>query len=412
LNLSLISLFSGIGGLDYGFEKAGFETLIAVDSDKVCREVIKRNRQWKVVEVESSKGTLTADLSQMSSRDILRAVGLRKKELDVLIGGPPCQPFSKAGYWARGDSRRLKDPRAGTLHDFLRIIRDTLPKVFLVENVPGFAFFRKNHGLNLLIREIKAINTTFGTNYRTAVQVINAADYGVPQIRHRLFIVGCRDGHEFIFPAKTHCEPGIVQPNKLKPYVTAWEAFADLPKPSMTEELKVGGKWGALLPSIPEGYNYLWHTSRGGGKAIFGWRTRYWSFLLKLAKNKPAWTIPAEPGTATGPFHWRNRRLSIPEMSRLQTLPRSLVLDMGYRDAQRLIGNAVPSLLAEVLASQIREQIFEQRFQNGKKYFQVSSKPIPKPEPVMQVPRKYLRLVGSYADHPGPGLGPLYADND
>ena len=240
----------------------------------VCREVIRRNRKWKILEVESSNGSLTGDLSQMSSREVLREAGLRKKELDVLIGGPPCQPFSKASLLGRRVIRDVpKDPRAGTLHDFLRMIRDALPKVFLMENVPGLAFFRKNHGLNLLIREIRAINIKFGTKYRPIIQVINAADLGIPQIRHRLFIVACRDGREFRFPAKTHCTPVLANSTGMKPYVTAWEAFANLSKPPVSEELQVRGKWGGLLPSIPEGYNYLWHTTRGGGKSIFGWRT-------------------------------------------------------------------------------------------------------------------------------------------
>ena len=89
----------------------------------------------------------------------------------------------------------------------------------------------------------------------------------------------------------------------------------------MERTLTVGGKWADLLPTIPEGQNYLWHTNRGGGSQLFGWRTRYWSFLLKLAKNLPSWTIQAHPGSSIGPFHWRNRKLSVPEMCRLQTFP-------------------------------------------------------------------------------------------
>src|SRR5262249_18489369 len=114
------------------------------------------------------------------------------------------------------------------------------------------------------------------------------------------------------------------------------------------------------LPSIPEGENYLWHTARGGGMPLFGWRTRYWSFLLKLAKDRPAWTIQAQPGPATGPFHWTNRRLSSQELCRLQTFPDGLQFDCGRNDVQRMLGNAVPSLVAEVIAREIRGQLLEQ----------------------------------------------------
>src|SRR6185369_15502643 len=104
-----------------------------------------------------------------------------------------------------------------------------------------------------------------------------------------------------------------------------------------------------LLPSIPEGENYLHHTPRKGGLPLFGWRTRYWSFLLKLAKNQPSWTIQAQPGSAIGPFHWQNRRLAWQEMAALQTFPREFEIASSTVEIQRQIGNAVPSLMAEIL---------------------------------------------------------------
>lgn len=91
---------------------------------------------------------------------------------------------------------------------------------------------------------------------------------------------------------------------------------------------------------------------------LFGWRTRYWSFLLKLSKQRPSWTIQAQPGPAIGPFHWTSRKLSAQEMCRLQTFPDGLAFDCGRTDIQRMLGNAVPSLVTEVLAWQIRRQLF------------------------------------------------------
>jgi DNA (cytosine-5)-methyltransferase 1 len=122
---------------------------------------------------------------------------------------------------------------------------------------------------------------------------------------------------------------------------------------------QVGGKWGDLRPTIPAGENYLWHTDRGRGKPLFGWRTRYWSFLLKLSKRLPSWTVQAQPGAAIGPFHWNTRKLSFHELCRIQTFPDSLLLGSGRTEMQRMLGNAVPSLIAEVLAREIRRQFFD-----------------------------------------------------
>src|SRR5690606_31433083 len=108
-----------------------------------------------------------------------------------------------------------------------------------------------------------------------------------PQLRMRFFMVGHREGQVFAFPSPTHAGPG--KPD-LPSYVTAWDAIGGLAVDS-TEDLRLRGKWADLVPSIPEGENYLWHTDRKGGLPLFGWRTRYWSFLLKLSKDKPSWTI-------------------------------------------------------------------------------------------------------------------------
>lgn len=186
-------------------------------------------------------------------------------------------------------------------------------------------------------------------------------EYGVPQIRERVFIIGSRDELIFRFPEPRHGEPGALEEDDLfskrEPYRTAWDALGDLPEPN-EEGLKVGGKWGDLLPSIPEGENYLWHTNRRGGQPLFGWRTRYWSFLLKLSKRLPSWTLQAQPGAAIGPFHWNNRRLTFREMCRLQTFPGGLSMECGRTEMQRQLGNAVPSLIAEILGREIRKQLF------------------------------------------------------
>ncbi len=322
-----------------------------------------------------------------------------------MIGGPPCQPFSKSSYWVKGDAPRLDDPRADTLTAYLRVLRDTRPRAFLLENVYGLVYKGKDEGLRHLLDGIEAINREVGTDYRVAWKMLNAAHYGVPQMRERVFLIGSRDGLQFEFPAPTHesrAEPGLLDDRE--PYRTAWDAIGDLPANPGEPSLEVGGKWGALLPTIPEGQNYLWHTNLGGGARLFGWRTRYWSFLLKLAKGQPSWTIQAQPGSAIGPFHWLNRKLSTRELCRLQTFPDDLTFDCGRTEVQRMIGNAVPSLIAEVLGRAIRQQLLGSNAELGPlRLIPPRRLPIPGPEPVAPVPVQYSSLIGAHPDHPGEG---------
>lgn len=391
MNLKAISLFSGIGGLDFGFEAAGFETRVALDLDPVACAMMRFNRDWPVLE---------GPIADISSSSILNAAGLTTGEADVLIGGPPCQPFSKSGYWVRGDASRLSDPRADTLGQYLRVLKDTLPKAFLIENVPGLAYRGKAEGIEAIRAGIVAINKQVGTEYSFEFKVLNAAEYGVPQIRERVFIVGSRDGARFEFPSPTHGDSPSLQP-----FRTAWDAFAGLPNPAELGSLKAQGKWADLLPSIPEGQNYLWHTERGGGQPLFGWRRRYWNFLLKLAKDKPAWTIQAQPGPATGPFHWENRRFSAHELCRLQTFPDFLRFACTRADVQRLVGNAVPSALAEILALEIATQFFERPYSRTASLIPHAQAEVPPPVTPTAVPLKFLHLSGTDSEHPGTGLG-------
>lgn len=385
----VVSLFSGAGGLDYGFEAAGFQTVLAVDADEDCCTSLRSSRpSWRVHQ---------ADLTRLSGTSVLRLAGAHRGELDVLIGGPPCQPFSKSGFWRTYGTRRLADPRARTLGAFMRIVESTLPRVFLLENVQGLTYSDLDQGFSLLLRRIKQINQRAGVNYSPHYSVLNAADYGVPQIRHRLFLIASRDGTQFDFPAPTH---GTVE----FPYRTAWDALADVAPGD--ELLDVTGKWAGLLPSIPEGENYCWHTSRGGGLSIFGWRCRYWTFLLKLAKDRPSWTIQANPGPSCGPFHWENRRLAVRELARLQTFPDSASFSGNCRSQRRQVGNAVPSLLAEVLAREIAVQLL------GRRRYSAPPRLLPpdRGEPPRAARRRpvaaeFLDLVGNHADHPGEGKG-------
>ena len=288
--------------MDYGFAAAGFDIAAALEFDHDCCETLRQNTDAIVLE---------KDIHATPSAEILEHCEARPGDVALLFGGPPCQPFSKAGYWSRGYSMRLEDPRASTLHQFMRCVQDLLPEVFVLENVHGIAYSGKEEGFTLLQKMTHEINRKTKSAYALSWAVVNAADYGVPQLRQRFFLVGHRGGKAFQFPETTHAalpEPTDLFSVKL-PYVAVWHALRRC-RPRKGEDLSVRGRWADLLPSIPEGENYLWHTDRKEGLPLFGWRTRYWSFLLKLSKRKPSWTIQAQPGPAIGPFHWENRMLS------------------------------------------------------------------------------------------------------
>ncbi len=392
-----ISLFSGAGGLDYGLEAAGFRVAVALDSDPDCCRTLRANRH--------SRPVIEGPLERTAAAQVLAGAGLRAGDVDLLAGGPPCQPFSKSGYWVTGRTLGLKDHRARTLSAFLKIVEEVLPRALLLENVRGLAFSGQD-GLDFLYRGLEQVNRKRGARYRPQPTILNAADFGVPQKRERVFLVAARDGAIFRFPAATHAPPEAAAQLGLQPYRTSWDALADV-RPAPDEDLEVRGRWADLLPSIPEGNNYLYHTARGGGLALFGWRTRYWTFLLKLAKASPSSTLQAQPGPSVGPFHWENRRLSARELCRLQTFPDDVAIAGSRVSVQRQVGNAVPSLLAEVLGRAIREQLLKGPPAKGApRLLPADRGPAPPPEPVGPAPRKYRALAGTHPDHPGTGKGP------
>jgi DNA (cytosine-5)-methyltransferase 1 len=396
--LRAISLFTGAGGLDYGFEAAGFRTAVALEIDARCCETLRRNRAWPII---------ARDIADVPTAELLATAKLEPGEADVLIGGPPCQPFSKSGFWATGESKRLNDPRATTLEGYLRVLAEARPRAFLLENVEGLRFRGKDEGLRLIQSRLAVINETHGTRYRASIATVNAADYGVPQLRRRVLVVGSRDDAAFDFPRPTHIDPADTGWTDNRPrHTTAWDALHDMPA-RIDPAARVNGKWAELLPTIPEGNNYLWHTERGGGEPLFGWRRRYWSFLLKLAKDQPAWTIQAQPGPATGPFHWDDRRLTMREMARLQTFPDNVEIVGSISDAQRQLGNAVPSLLAEVMARSIATRLLSRPADGAPPLLALRPAPVapPPPRAPAPVPKRFLTLRGQHAAHPGTGKG-------
>jgi DNA (cytosine-5)-methyltransferase 1 len=414
--LTSLSLYTGAGGLDLGLHAAGFTPRVAVEFDPIAVATLrheKNARWWADCAIESKP------IVEVTSTQLLRAAQLKQGDADLLAGGPPCQPFSKSGYWHSGDSKRLNDPRADTIGDFLRVVEDTLPRAFLLENVPGLAFSEKDEGLELIRKKVERINRKAGTDYQICAAQLNAVEFGVPQMRERVFVIAHREGRKFVFPQPTHAKPprvdmargtaalpdDYVVPSGLKPFTTAWDAIGHLGGKD-EPELKPRGQWAPLLPSIPEGHNYLYHTERGDGEEIFGWRTRYWSMLLKLAKNRPSWTLTAQPGPAIGPFHWKSRRLSAKELCALQTFPKKYKIVGSVLAAHKQVGNAVPSALAEILGREIRIQLLDDKVHGTPTLVPRHKRATPTEEEVPRAPKQFWGRGRRLAPHPGTGRGP------
>lgn len=347
MGLTAVSLFSGCGGLDLGIQNAGFDVILGTDNDPFTALSHAKN-------FPSSKffeGSI-ADFSEEVARQLVGERALRK--VDLLVGGPPCPPFSKSRFYRTDKPRAMQDPVGEvTISGYLNTLRWLKPRAFLLENVAGMAFKVHKETLSFILE------TAADLGYTCQTMVLNAADYGVPQIRQRFFIVGTLDG-EFIPPSPTHRDPASQVLSDLPVWVTAGEAIGDLDTEENASDAGhvAGGKHRHLLEEIPPGDNYLFLTAkRGHPNPQFEWRKRYWSFLLKLSPEMPSWTIQARRSNNMGPLHWRNRILRIEEVKRLQTFPDDWYLSGNVERQWRQVGNAVPPKLAEALGRRLAESL-------------------------------------------------------
>jgi DNA (cytosine-5)-methyltransferase 1 len=382
---TVLSLFTGLGGLDLGLESAGFRNVGCIEIDEVARRSLKANRGDAWIHLEPHDVTSLARTLQPSD------LGLGTGELDVLAGAPPCQPFSKAAQWTASGRLGAGDDRGVLVFDVLDLARTLQPKLVLLENVAGFTRGPASV-LPLLRGATHELSTATGHRYELEAAVLDAHEHGVAQHRRRAIVVISRVG-PISWPEPLSAEDRPV----------AWDAIGNLREPDPNLPRMVGS-YASLLPSIPEGCNYQWHTERGGGMPLFGYRTRYWSFLLKLAKAKPSWTIAAQPGPSTGPFHWESRPLSVREMLRLQSFPDDWIVEGTRVEEVRQIGNATPPALAERLGIEIRACL---GYERGVERLAIGRNGlVPPAEPVEAVPAAFERLVRAHAAHPGAGKGP------
>lgn len=212
-----ISFFSGAGGMDAGFHLAGFDVKLAVEIDPSCCDTLRHNlKNTKIV---------NANLNDLSAQDICELSGLPPGQMDCVFGGPPCQSFSLAGR-----REGLNDERGLLVFRFIELIRELKPKAFVLENVKGMVNWQGGVVLQEVERMLKEPLPT-GERYHVQHSVLNAADYGVPQNRERVFIVGSRLKATYNFPTPTHAARPLMYDESRKPHVTVGDALSGLPRP-------------------------------------------------------------------------------------------------------------------------------------------------------------------------------------
>ncbi|QSJ19044.1 DNA cytosine methyltransferase [Nostoc sp. UHCC 0702] len=334
--IKTLSLFSGGGGLDIAFHDAGFEIIQMVELEAKYVQTLQRN---------TLPGKWLED-SEPVCIDIRNYLPPSNFQVDFIIGGPPCQTFSAAGRRAAGVSG-TNDARGTLFQEYVRILDVLQPKGFLFENVYGIT----GANAGAAWQEIQEAFRKVG--YNIYFRILDAADYGVPQHRERLFIVGIKEG-EYLFPYPTHGPDSLNQNS----YYSAREAVEG----ANISDVEVGlsGRYGHLLDQIPPGLNYSFYTKEMGyPHPIFSWRSKFSDFLYKADPTTPVRTIKAQGGQYTGPFSWENRRFSIAELKRLQTIPDDYEIVGNSQVTIEQIGNSVPPQLGRILALSILEQVMK-----------------------------------------------------
>jgi len=331
--MKVVSLFSGAGGMDLGFERAGFSTVLAVEKDPACCNTLRTNRKsWDVWQ---------QDIANVSGQDILERVSMERGELPVLIGGPPCQSFSQAGA-----KQGLRDSRGQMVFHFLRLVKECLPMAFVMENVQGMGSWDGGRALREVIREVEEDGL-----YKVQHAVLRAEDYGVPQKRRRLFLVGNRVRRGFAFPEATHSTPK-----------TAWDAIGSLPpagrRPHNHEATQHNAASIAKMRSVPIGGRLSDKTKA------------YRSSYHRLDPNKPSPTV-TRGGFRDFIHPYEDRMLTVRERACLQSFPKTwrfvgvrISSFSSKRDEAMCqyaqVGNAVPPLLARAVAQALKSQVFEE----------------------------------------------------
>jgi len=337
---TVLSLFSGAGGLDLGFHIESFEIKACIEIDEDACKTLEMN---KGKYLSNNTRIYCADITKLDASLVKDDIG----DVDFVIGGPPCQSFSAAGRRV-GGVYGVNDTRGSLFWFYAQYLKIFQPKGFLFENVKGLLQANKSKDWEIIKHSFRELG------YNLSYRVLDAADYGTPQHRERVIMVGWIDKAPFRFPRP------VFGPNSSdgRSYITPRIAFSDVDDPE--EDIPIySGKYGHLLKDIPPGSNYSFYTERmGHPNPLFAWRSKFSGFLYKLDPDEPSKTLVAHQGKYDGPFHWKNRKLNIDELIRLQGFPIDYKFAGSRTSIEKQIGNSVAPKLSSYLAKSVLMQVF------------------------------------------------------
>lgn len=365
MSYKVVDLFAGVGGLSYGFAHDSDFQIIAAN-EILLPMAQAYNANHPTVKVYNK------DIKDFSINDLTADFGIKKGEIDIVIGGPPCQAYSTVG------KRLIDDPRGKLFQEYFRILKELQPRLFVFENVKGLLSIQKGNLIKQIIELFKSIG------YRVSFQLMNAADYGAPQIRERIILIGTLEDRPFVYPKPTHFNPmERVDGRGLKPYVTIGEALGDLPSiksgesgfsyatdpqndyqrlmregaPTSIQEhecSKNSNRLIAIMEALPDG---------GSPKDIAeelrptsGFANTY----SRLWWDKPSTTITRNLGCPSSSrcIHPRDPRpLTTREGARLQGFPDKYIFCGSRADKHLQIGNAVPTFLSEAIKNAVKNYL-------------------------------------------------------
>lgn len=366
MNFTCIDLFAGAGGFAEGFSKEGYEILVANDVWKPAQETYKANH--------SETKFILEDILHLSGEQLLKTIDLIPGQVDVITGGPPCQGFSTVG------KRFIDDPRNKLFKEYVKIVQAVMPKIFVLENVAGLLSMQKGQVIKEIVQSFSEIG------YKVEYRLLNAAEYGVPQIRERVIMIGSRLSTNIIFPEPTH---SLEKNLFFEPVLSLWDAIGDLPQITANETAvgydrdpqnkyqldrrnnsttlshhyfgKHSEKLLKMMEYIPEGKS-VWDVIDLIPEELIP-TSGYGNTYARLDSKFPGMTITRNFGCISSsrcihPF--KNRGLTPREAARIQSFDDTYNFVGSKSDISLLIGNAVPPLLARQIAKTIKNMLKNQ----------------------------------------------------